>query len=148
MDSILVNPIFPGGGLDLQFEETIQRNPFNVKTWIQYVKSKQASSPASRYVIYERALNHLPRSYKIWHLYLTEISTRLQGKVITDPRFVGLISVFERAIVHMHKMPRIWYNVVNIRNIILLVIYFTFVQGYVLGVTYHSSERNRHKESI
>ena len=96
---------------EFKFEETISRNPFDLKTWILYLKLKQNSTPANRYVIYERALTYLPRSYKIWHMYLSEISNRLKGKTITDVRFHGLISTFERALIHLHKMPKIWYKV-------------------------------------
>lgn len=59
-------------------------------------------------MIYERALKCLPRSYKLWQAYLRERSSNLADKCITSKRFEILINTFERALIHMNKMPRIW----------------------------------------
>ncbi len=61
-----------------------------------------------RYSIYERALEKLPRSYKLWHLYLTERITECKGRSLRDPLYEETNNAFERALVHMHKMPVIW----------------------------------------
>ena len=93
---------------DAYFENEVTRNPHHMKTWFQFVDSKRDASPVIRFAIYERALKHLPRSYKIWKAYLNEVSTRLKGKSISDKRFLGLKNIFERSLVHMNKMPTIW----------------------------------------
>ena len=93
---------------DAYFESEISRNPHHLKSWLQFIEHKRNSSPVTRYVVYERALKHLPRSYKLWMLYLTDISDHLRGKKMSDKRYLGLKNVFERSLVHMNKMPRIW----------------------------------------
>jgi pre-mRNA-splicing factor SYF1 len=62
-----------------------------------------------RYVVYERSLKFLPRSYKLWHAYLEERSAKLASQCITDKRFEILEHTYERALVNMYKMPRIWW---------------------------------------
>ena len=92
------------------FEAEIARDPFLLKTWVRYAASIKEGSPANRYAIYERALKHFPRSYKIWNLYLRDVSSRVKSKQVTDNRLVALKQLFERSLVHMNKMPRIWYT--------------------------------------
>uniref|UniRef100_A0A7S4KX00 Suppressor of forked domain-containing protein n=1 Tax=Guillardia theta TaxID=55529 RepID=A0A7S4KX00_GUITH len=41
-------------------------------------------------------------------MYLTERKDRLRHKCVTDPAFDSLNNTYERALVFMHKMPRIW----------------------------------------
>jgi pre-mRNA-splicing factor SYF1 len=104
---------------ELHFEEEIQRNPYNLKVWWNYVsyKTQQANDGtgsrggncgADVFIIYERALKCLPRSYKLWHGYLKERADSLSGTRITNQKYDILINTYERAIVHMNKMPRIW----------------------------------------
>jgi pre-mRNA-splicing factor SYF1 len=99
---------------DLHFEEEIARNPYHLKVWWNFVSYKQdlgsdsKSSNIEIYMIYERALKCLPRSYKLWHAYLTERTSKLSNKSITNKKYEILINTFERALIHMNKMPRIW----------------------------------------
>lgn len=93
---------------DLQHEEEIQRNPYDLKIWLAYLTTKRSAPSLSRYVIYERALKFLPRSYKLWHAYLQERTTALNNRGINDKRYGILVNTYERALVNMHKMPRIW----------------------------------------
>lgn len=95
---------------EIQFEEEISRNPYSVKLWFSYLSCKTDASPSSRYMIYERALKHLPRSYKLWNAYLQERTQRVESKSATSKKVKILINTFERSLVHMHKMPRIWIN--------------------------------------
>ena len=92
----------------IKFENDILRNPFHLKTWLQYINSISNINSTTRFIIFERALKYLPRSYKLWVLYLSEVSNRLKGKKITDKRYHGLKSLYERSLVHMNKMPLIW----------------------------------------
>jgi hypothetical protein len=93
----------------MKYEEEIARNPYYLKGWLKYLEYKSnSSSTTDRYVIYERALKYLPRSYKLWYNYLSLRRKKLQYVSITDKRFQILRSTFERALVHMHKMPVIW----------------------------------------
>ncbi len=95
---------------DLQFEEEISRNPYYLKIWLNYLSFKDEESPADRFTIYERALKYLPRSYKLWHAYLNERTKQAKGKSPTSKKFTILINCFERALIHMNKMPRIWLD--------------------------------------
>lgn len=94
---------------DLQHEEEILRNPYNLKAWWNFLTYKKEASHVTRYVIYERSLKFLPRSYKLWHAYLQERSATLSNKCITDKGYFILENTFERALVNMYKMPRIWF---------------------------------------
>ncbi len=93
---------------DLYYEEEIARNPFHLKSWMAYLAYKKEAKPNTRYMIYERAVKYLPRSYKLWFAYLMERKANLKKKSIKDKSFSILASTFVRSIVHMNKMPRIW----------------------------------------
>jgi pre-mRNA-splicing factor SYF1 len=111
-------------------EEEVSRNPYYLKGWLNYLKLKEGARPVERYILFERALINLPRSYKLWYLYLNELKVRLKGKKITDKRFIGFIGLFERSLVHMHKMPKIWYaynHVVHNVYLIILYVYSSFI---------------------
>lgn len=90
------------------YEDDVARNPYHLNSWVHYVQSKADSAALTRYKIYERAVRYLPRSYKLWYAYITDLMERLEKKNITDKRNELLINVFERALIHLHKMPLIW----------------------------------------
>lgn len=60
--------------------------------------------------MYERALKELPGSYKLWYNYLRVRRKQVRGKCITDSLYEQVNNAFERALVFMHKMPRIWMD--------------------------------------
>ncbi|KAL9355562.1 hypothetical protein Peur_053532 [Populus x canadensis] len=93
---------------DLLYEEEILRNPFSLKLWWRYLIARRESPFKKRFIIYERALRALPGSYKLWHAYLVERLVIVRNLPITHPQFETLNNTFERALVTMHKMPRIW----------------------------------------
>lgn len=93
---------------DQRYEEELSRNPYNIRTWLNYIDHKKGSKAAERRRVYDRALLHLPRSYKIWHMYLQERTHKLRHRCITDAKYDDLVRLYERALVHMHKMPVIW----------------------------------------
>lgn len=95
--------------LDAQFEEELSRNPYSQTNWWLYLQTKQDQPALLRYTIYERALSFLPRSYKLWHAYLQDRTESLKGKTIRNRKYELLVETFERALVYMNKMPRIWY---------------------------------------
>lgn len=101
-------------GQDLHHEEEISRNPFHLKSWTNYLAYKKDAKPAARYLIYERALKFLPRSYKLWHPYLQERMDKLESKSVCDKGYDILVNTFERSLVHLHKMPRIWRDYCSI----------------------------------
>ncbi|XP_020574450.1 pre-mRNA-splicing factor SYF1 [Phalaenopsis equestris] len=93
---------------DLPYEEEILRNPFNLKLWWRYLIARADAPFDKRRVIYERALKALPGSYKLWHAYLRERLDRVRAFSISHDLYGQLNNTFERALVTMHKMPRIW----------------------------------------
>ncbi|MED6136235.1 hypothetical protein PIB30_054207 [Stylosanthes scabra] len=93
---------------DLLYEEDILRNPFSLKLWWRYLIARSESPFKKRFVIYERALKALPGSYKLWHAYLRDRLDLLRSLPVTHSQYETLNNTFERALVTMHKMPRIW----------------------------------------
>ena len=73
-------------------------------------KAKAGTPFKVRRLLYERALKALPGSYKLWNMYLRERRDRIKQKCITDPAYEAVNNTFERALVFMHKMPRVWID--------------------------------------
>ncbi|PPR89062.1 hypothetical protein GOBAR_AA31617 [Gossypium barbadense] len=93
---------------DLLYEEELLRNPFSLKLWWRYLIARSDAPFKKRFIIYERALKALPGSYKLWHAYLRERLEIVRNLPVTHPQYETLNNTFERALVTMHKMPRIW----------------------------------------
>ncbi|KAJ4833898.1 hypothetical protein Tsubulata_032931 [Turnera subulata] len=93
---------------DLVYEEELLRNPFSLKLWWRYLVARRDAPFKKRFIIYERALKALPGSYKLWHAYLTERLDIVRNLPVDSHQFETLNNTFERALVTMHKMPRIW----------------------------------------
>lgn len=93
---------------DVAYEEELVRSPYALRTWLDYIASKKGSPAKARYQLFERALKNLPGSYKIWRAYLSERVAQTTSGNTFDPKVQALNSVFERALVFMHKMPTIW----------------------------------------
>lgn len=93
---------------DLLYEEEILRNPFSLKLWWRYLIARNESPFKKRSVIYERALKALPGSYKLWYAYLRERLEIVRNLPVTHSQHESLNNTFERALVTMHKMPKIW----------------------------------------
>eukprot|EP01111_Echinosteliopsis_oligospora_P015171 TRINITY_DN5900_c0_g2_i1.p1 TRINITY_DN5900_c0_g2~~TRINITY_DN5900_c0_g2_i1.p1 ORF type:complete len:463 (+),score=107.52 TRINITY_DN5900_c0_g2_i1:117-1505(+) len=95
---------------DLTYEEDVLRNPYFLKSWLRYLDFKKDAPRRVRDMIFERALKSLPGSYKLWQAYLTERTQYIRGRCLTDHGYEVVNNVFERALVFMHKMPRIWVD--------------------------------------
>ncbi|TKY47326.1 Pre-mRNA-splicing factor SYF1 [Spatholobus suberectus] len=96
--------LFPLEEEDLPYEEALLRDPLSVSLWWRYLAAR--SGPASfvkRCAINERALNVLPGSYKLWNAYLRDLTAHSHHS-----QYDAVNDAFERALVTMHKMPRIW----------------------------------------
>lgn len=52
----------------------------------------------------------MPGSYKLWYNYLRIRRKQVKSRCITDPGYEEVNNAFERALVFMHKMPRIWMD--------------------------------------
>uniref|UniRef100_A0A0A9YW84 Pre-mRNA-splicing factor SYF1 n=1 Tax=Lygus hesperus TaxID=30085 RepID=A0A0A9YW84_LYGHE len=95
---------------DVPYEEEILRNPYSIKHWLRYIDFKKDAPKHGVNIIYERALKELPGSYKLWYNYLKLRKKQIKGRCITDPCYEHLNNTFERALVYMNKMPRIWMD--------------------------------------
>ncbi|EDV28130.1 uncharacterized protein TRIADDRAFT_21689, partial [Trichoplax adhaerens] len=95
---------------DIAFEEEILRNPYSVKFWMRYIEHKANSPKQVINLIHERALKELPGSYKLWYNYLKLRRKQIRGKCINDPAYQDVNNTYERALVFMHKMPRLWID--------------------------------------
>jgi pre-mRNA-splicing factor SYF1 len=93
-----------------EFEDALRTNPYQVKLWFRYFEAStnENSTMMSKFILYERALTFLPRSFKIWHCYLNEMDSYLIDRSVTAPEYDSLLDAYERALVYMNKMPRIW----------------------------------------
>ena len=95
---------------DLPYEEELLRNPYSVKHWLRYIEHTKSGKPQKVNIIYERALLQLPGSYKLWHQYLRLRMSQVKKLCITDPDYESVNNTFERSLVFMHKMPRVWLD--------------------------------------
>lgn len=96
---------------DFIYEQDIQRNPGSTKPWLAYIDFKiQHGTVHEQAFVLERACVQLPRSYKLWKLYLT-FRTRHIAKLnaaVFAPEYRKVNALFERALILLNKMPRIW----------------------------------------
>ena len=90
---------------DDQLAEAVK---YNFKFWWAKLSSIKEKSYKERALVYLRALKHLPGSYKLWFHFLTESMEHCQGKCLISTSYTTVNSLFERCLVFMHKMPRIW----------------------------------------
>eukprot|EP00741_Cyanophora_paradoxa_P007752 tig00001206_g7500.t1 len=94
--------------LDLLYEEAIIRNPLSYKQWVAYVETKRNAHPRERNTLFERGLKKIPMSYKFWRYYLKDRKDQIKALPISHPAYETVNNVYERCLVFMHKMPRIW----------------------------------------
>lgn len=96
---------------DIVYEQDIIRNAGSPKPWLEYINHKRHhGSLLEQAFVFERACTALPRSYKIWKMYLELRVRHLIGKNAAkfEVHFQRVNSLFERALVLLNKMPRIW----------------------------------------
>jgi pre-mRNA-splicing factor SYF1 len=93
---------------DILYEEEIIKNKYSPKVWLRYLDYKKDSPQSVRNLIYERALKEIPGSYKVWYAYLRERRGLVRYKSPLDPTLEDLNNAYERCLVFLHKMPRLW----------------------------------------
>ncbi|OBT41840.1 pre-mRNA-splicing factor syf-1 [Pseudogymnoascus sp. WSF 3629] len=96
---------------DTIYEQDILRDPESIKPWLGYInfKLRHGSLHEQAYVL-ERACLQLPRSYKLWRMYLSIRTKHLRklNPAIFAGEFAKVNSLFEKALVLLNKMPKIW----------------------------------------
>ena len=96
---------------DVIYEQDILRDPGSIKPWLIYIDYKhQHGSLLEKAFVLERACMQLPRSYKLWKMYLELRIKHLRNKnaAIHSAEFAKVNALFERALILLNKMPRIW----------------------------------------
>ncbi|EFX04587.1 DNA repair and transcription protein [Grosmannia clavigera kw1407] len=96
---------------DAPYEQDIYRNPGTTRPWLSYIRFKQQhGSVQEQAYVMERACAQLPRSYKLWKQYLifrTKHVLPLNAAVYAA-EYRKVNALFERALILLNKMPRIW----------------------------------------
>ncbi|KAI9705601.1 MAG: pre-mRNA-splicing factor syf1 [Candelina mexicana] len=96
---------------DTVYEQDILRDPGSIKPWLAYIEVKlRHGSLHEQAFVMERACAQLPRSYKLWKMYLELRVKHLTKKnpAIYAAQYAKVNSLFERALILLNKMPRIW----------------------------------------
>ncbi|CAJ0575897.1 unnamed protein product, partial [Mesorhabditis spiculigera] len=93
-----------------KYEENILKNPGALNPWLNYINyRRKVKSPWRKTVVlYERAIQVFPRSYKLWYEYLRFWRRHIFKKGPLHPAYAELCDAYERCLVHLPKMPRIW----------------------------------------
>jgi pre-mRNA-splicing factor SYF1 len=96
---------------DTVYEQDLIRNEGSVKLWIAYsnFKRKHGTILEQAFVL-ERACEKLPRSYKLWKMLLELRTGHLTSKnpATHAAHFMKVNALFEKALILLNKMPRIW----------------------------------------
>ena len=96
---------------DAIYEQDILRNPGSIRPWLTYIDFKMRNGTIHEQAfVQERACIQLPRSYKLWKVYLEfrvkHLKKRKPIKYKAD--FNKVNALFERALILLNKMPVIW----------------------------------------
>ncbi|KAI1382437.1 TPR-like protein [Hypoxylon crocopeplum] len=96
---------------DAVYEQDVIRDRGSTKPWLAYFQFKrQHGTLQEQAFVLERACQQLPRSYKLWKMYLqfrTKHITKLNAAVFAS-EYKKVNALFERALILLNKMPRIW----------------------------------------
>lgn len=96
---------------DTIYEQDIFGEPGGIKPWLAYIdfKMRHGSLHEQAFVL-ERACLQLPRSYKLWkmYLYLRTKHLRKLNPAIFAAEFTKVNALFEKALILLNKMPKIW----------------------------------------
>ncbi|GIQ83826.1 hypothetical protein KIPB_005211 [Kipferlia bialata] len=97
---------------ELAFEKEVARDPTDLTTWLRYIGAVADQDAYVRARVFERCLAVLPRSYKVWRMYLRDQVTVLsQGDVHAASDAVSdVCHLFSRALVNLRRMPRFWID--------------------------------------
>lgn len=96
---------------DALYEQDILRNPGSIRPWLTYIDYKMRNGTVHEQAfVQERACIQLPRSYKLWKMYLEFRVKYLKKKnpVKYRTEFNKVNALFERALILLNKMPVIW----------------------------------------
>lgn len=102
---------------DLPYEQETLKNPGDIGPWLRYVEHKADRPILEQVFVYERACRAFGRSYKLWKSYLDlrvdHVKDLNSSKYAAE--FEKVNDCFERALVLLAKMPRIWTDYLEFR---------------------------------
>lgn len=124
----------------------IEQNDDTIPSWrllniLPCTSELEKSDPKKASSLYEKALAFNAGSYKVWHAYLLHLSRQLEGKSLDDPLHNEVNETFERSLVFMHRMPRIWieFCTLLVRQLFVTRTRHTFDKALeALPITQHS----------
>ncbi|KAH0478719.1 MAG: uncharacterized protein KVP18_001413 [Porospora cf. gigantea A] len=96
--------------LEALHEDEVTRNPYNLKLWVSYLTHLKDADADVRFKVFERALKHLPVSYKLWKAYLAEWRKQLENAAPDDPSFAIVNDLHKTSLVHLSRMPMLWLD--------------------------------------
>lgn len=83
-------------------------NPYSLRNWWNSIQALDIDSYKERAKLYYRALYFLPGSYKLWYNFLHESTENCARYPVTNKRYEFINKLFEKSLIYMNKMPRIW----------------------------------------
>ena len=92
----------------LQTQELANSDKMDFKYWWSKLKAQEDLKFIQKEKIYLDAIKNLPGSYKLWVHYLEEAVENCTQKCIASTDYESMNATFKRALLFMHKMPRIW----------------------------------------
>lgn len=97
---------------DIPYEQEILKRPDAIEPWLRYVDFKSDSPILEQVFVFERACRLFGRSYKLWKAYLDLRVNHLKefNSSYYNQEYNKVNECFERALVLLNKMPRIWIN--------------------------------------
>lgn len=100
---------------DIPYEQEILKNPDDIVLWFRYIFHKHDRPLQDQVSVYERAVKIFPRSYKLWKAYLDIRVDHVKRLNPSDNKieFDRVNRCFQRALVLLNKMPRIWTDYLN-----------------------------------
>jgi pre-mRNA-splicing factor SYF1 len=85
-------------------------NPYSLRSWWNSIQALDPEDYKERAKLYYRALYFLPGSFKLWFNFLTESIKNCKRYPIHSKRYQIINTLFEKSLVYMNKMPRIWLD--------------------------------------
>ncbi|KAK9385975.1 hypothetical protein V1515DRAFT_606473 [Lipomyces mesembrius] len=97
---------------DIPYEQDVLRHPYTLAPWVRYIEHKLKSPVHERVFVLERACRDLGRSYKLWKMYL-DLRVKYLDEINPakyEDEFVKVNECFERALMMLSKVPRLWID--------------------------------------
>lgn len=88
----------------LYYEEEVLRDPFTLKKWLFYLDALKYAPPKVKFSVYERAVAALPRSYKLWTMYLRERQEYTKKRHPDSKAYWIVNKIYERSLVYLNKV--------------------------------------------